>query len=149
MASTLTNLIYHVVFSTKERRPFVDEDISERLYCYIRGIARSNNALVLEIGGVADHVHILLKLRASASLAHAVQVIKAGSSKWMREEIQQRTFAWQSGYAGFTVSESIVERVRAYIRRQKEHHLKHSFEDELRLLLEKHRVDYELEYLLG
>ena len=148
MASTLTNLIYHVVFSTKGRRPFVDQGICERLYCYIGGIARSNNAIVLEIGGVADHVHVLLKLRASASLAHVVQLIKAGSSKWMREEIQRGEFGWQSGYAGFTVSESIVERVRSYIGRQEEHHKQHSFEDELRLLLEKHHVDYEPKYLL-
>ena len=110
MASTLTNLVYHVVFSTKERRPFIDQDICERFYCYMGGIARSNNAIVLEIGGIADHVHVLLKLRASASLAHVVQLIKAGSSKWMREEIQRRAFGWQSGYAGFTVSESVVRR---------------------------------------
>src|SRR5438128_2328269 len=119
MAATLTKLSYHIVFSTKERRPFLDDDISERLYGYIGGIARANGAVILEIGGMPDHIHILLKLRASASLAHIVQLMKAGSSKWMREEIQMRLFCWQSGYAGFTVSESILERVRAYIRRQK------------------------------
>jgi len=148
MASTLTSLLYHVVFSTKGRRPFIDADLSERLYQYIAGIARANSALVIEINGVPDHVHILLKLRPSASLAHIVQMIKAGSSKWMREEVQMRTFSWQGGYAGFTVSESVLERVRAYVQRQKEHHAQHSFEDELRLFVEKHRIKYDEKYLV-
>ena len=85
MASTLTNLLYHIVFSTKERRPFIDEGFSVRLHSYIGGIARANNGLALEIGGVSDHIHILIKLRASASLSHMVQLIKSGSSKWMHD----------------------------------------------------------------
>jgi putative transposase len=148
MAATLTNLLYHFVFSTKDRRPLIDEHVEERLHAYIGGIIRLNDGLALDVGGVCDHVHVFVRLKANASLSNIVRLVKAGSSKWMHEEIQQKSFSWQSGYGAFTVSESQFERVRNYVRNQKDHHLKHSFEDELKLLVEKNRIAYDSKYLV-
>ena len=143
MAATLTNLLYHIVFSTKERRPLIDQDFSDRLHSYVGGIVRANNALALEVGGMSDHIHVLIKLRASASLSHMVQLIKSGSSKWVHDHIRQPAFAWQTGYGAFTLSESLCPKVRQYVQEQKEHHLRYSFEDEYQLLLKKHGIAFE------
>jgi putative transposase len=105
---------------------------------------------LLEIGGVSDHVHLLVRLKADHAIAEMVRLIKANSSKWMNEtHALQERFAWQAGYGAFTVSESHVPRVRRYIGGQREHHAKSSFQEELIALLEKHRIEYDPRYLLG
>lgn len=150
MASTLTNLIFHAVFSTKDRRPLVTPDRRDELYRYVGGIIRNENGIILEIGGMPDHVHLLAKLPADVALATIVRLIKANSSKWMNERPDKRVrFAWQAGYGAFTVSESQVAIVRRYIQRQEQHHKKTSFQEEFVKLLERHGVEYDPRYLWG
>lgn len=148
MPSTYANLLYHIVFSTKQRQRFIKDNFREELYRYIGGIIRAAGGIQLEIGGTADHVHILAKLKPTDSVSNLLNRIKANSSKWINEneKLAQR-FAWQEGYAAFTVSESQTSAVSEYIRNQQEHHQKQSYQDELLALLERHRVQYDPKYL--
>jgi putative transposase len=150
MANTYTSLQYHIVFSTKNRQPFLGETICERLFSYLGGIARENGMTALEIGGVADHVHLLISVSASLALSKAVQLIKSGSSHWLKETFPNlNNFAWQDGYAAFTVSQSHLDEVRKYIRSQREHHRKKTFAEEYRAFLARHHIQYNEPYLLG
>ena len=150
MSNTYTSLNYHIVFSTKNRELWLREDIRERLWPYLGGIARENGMKALEIGGVADHVHLLLSIPASMALSKAVQLIKGGSSHWMKETFPKVTgFAWQDGYGAFTVSQSQLDAVREYIRNQEEHHRTKSFAEEYRAFLERHQVEFDERFLLG
>jgi putative transposase len=150
MASTLTNLLYHIVFSTKERVPLIHQDLQEPLYEYIGGILRGQRSILLEIGGMPDHVHLLAKLKADLAVAVAVRLIKTNSSGWINEnrKIQGR-FEWQSGYFAVSVSESRAAEVRRYIQTQQKHHARISFQDELLKLLKKHRIAFDEKYFLG
>src|SRR5262249_1683942 len=115
MANTYTSLHYHVVFSTKKRQPFLVDATRERLFSYLGGIARENGMKALEIGGVADHVHLLLSIPASLAVSKAVQLIKGASSHWLKATFPNMIdFAWQDGYAVFTVSQSQLDEVRAF-----------------------------------
>ncbi|HEV8581661.1 MAG TPA: IS200/IS605 family transposase [Thermoanaerobaculia bacterium] len=150
MATTFANLLYHVVYSTKDRVPLIRDDIRERLYEYIGGIIRGEGGILLEVGGVADHVHLLAKFKTSIAVAEMVQKIKGKSSKWVNDLPDRRErFDWQEGYGAFSVSESLVPRVCNYIRTQEEHHRKVSFKDELISLLKKNKIPYDERYLLG
>ena len=150
MASTFTNLLYHVVFSTKDRVPMIRKDVQERLYEYMGGLIRGEGGTLLEIGGVADHVHLLAKLKADTAVAVLLRLLKSNSSGWANDvRLIQGRFAWQTGYAAFSVSESQVGAVRRYIRNQEAHHAKVSFKDELIALLKKHRIEYDERYILG
>jgi REP element-mobilizing transposase RayT len=150
MASSLTNLLYHIVFSTKERVPLIHEGLEESLYEYIGGILRGQRSILLEIGGMPEHIHLLVKLKADLAVAAALRLIKTNSSAWINEnrKIQGR-FEWQSGYFAVSVSESRAAEVRRYIQTQKEHHARISFQDELRKLLQKHRIPFDEKYFLG
>jgi len=150
MATSLTNLLYHIVFSTKERIPLIGDGLRESLYEYIGGILRGQRGVLLEIGGMPDHVHILAKLKADLAVAAAVRLIKTNSSGWINEnrKIQGR-FEWQAGYFAVSVSESRVAELRHYIQTQQEHHARFSFRDELIKLLEKNRIAFDEKYLLG
>ena len=139
---------FHCVFSTKERRPLITPGLRERLWPFLGGIARQNKMTALEIGGVADHVHILLSLPATIPVSKAMQLIKGGSSKWIHETFpDQRIFSWQEEYGAFSVSVSQLDKTVAYIRAQPEHHLKLTFQDEFLMLLKKHGVHYDECYL--
>jgi len=139
---------FHCVFSTKERRPFITPGLRDRLWPFLGGIARQNKMQAAEIGGVEDHVHILLSLPSVMAVAKAMQLIKGGSSKWIHETFpQQREFAWQEEYGAFSVSMSQLDRTIAYIRRQEAHHRKMTFQEEFLALLKKHRVEYDERYL--
>jgi REP element-mobilizing transposase RayT len=139
---------FHCVFSTKERRPFITPELQERLWPFLGGIARQNKMKALEIGGVADHVHILLSLPSTMAVAKAVQLIKGGSSKWVHETFpDQRAFAWQEEYGAFSVSVSQLDKTIAYIRGQAKHHRKLTFQEEFLTLLKKHRIEYDERYL--
>ena len=146
--NTYVSLYFHVIFSTKNRITFLDKNIRDRLYPFISGIGKKNKIVLNCIGGTDDHVHILLSLRPDMSLSKAVQLIKGGSSKWINSEFSNtKFFSWQEGYAGFTVSVSLVEKVKKYITNQEEHHKKINFKEEYREFLEKNGVDYKEEYL--
>jgi putative transposase len=139
---------HHCVFSTKERRPLMTPALRERLWPYLGGIAHQNKMKALEIGGVADHVHILLSVPATIPVAKAVQLIKGGSSKWIHETFPEcRLFAWQEKYGAFSVSFSQLDAVIRYIKGQEEHHRKLTFQEEFLALLKKHRIEFEERYL--
>ncbi|HTL59087.1 MAG TPA: IS200/IS605 family transposase [Candidatus Limnocylindrales bacterium] len=139
---------FHCVFSTKERRPLIPPSLSERLWPFMGGIARTNNMKAIEIGGMPDHVHMLLSLPPTLSIAKALQLIKGGSSKWVHETFpEHRLFAWQVKYGAFAVSVSLLERTIVYIKNQARHHQKMTFKEEFETLLKKHRVAYDERYL--
>jgi len=139
---------FHFVFGTKERRPLMTAALRERLFPYLGGIARENNMKTVAIGGVEDHVHILLSLPPTISPAKAMQLIKGGSSKWVHDTFpEHRLFAWQEKYGAFSVSVSQLDRTVQYILGQEEHHRKMSFKDEFLALLKKHAIEYDEKYL--
>lgn len=151
MGHTFTTIRVHVVFSTHGRRPLLLPEVQTRVWDYIGGIGKNHGIPIHEVGGIADHVHILMSIPATVTMAKAVQTLKAFSSKWLNESgvMKNGRFAWQEGYSAFSVSESNVEAVARYIRGQAEHHGKRSFEDELRALLVKHRVQFDERHVFG
>ncbi len=151
MSHTYVSALFHCVFSTKQRRRLISGVLSERLHPYMGGVARDNKMKILEIGGTENHVHFLLSVPATLSLAKAVQLIKGGSSKWVHDTFPQEHggFEWQEGYGAFSVGISQTTRTREYIRRQMEHHKTRSFEDEFRAFLKKHWIKYDEEYVFG
>ena len=149
MPSTLSNLLYHVVFSTKGRLPLISQSLQEPLYKYVGGIIRNQGGTLIQIGGMSDHVHLLAQFPPRLALSDMMRAIKSDSSAWVNREQPKDRFAWQTGYGAFSVSQSQVEVVRRYIRGQEEHHRCKTFEEEFRGLLEKHGVDFDERYLLG
>ena len=131
--------LVHTIFSTAQRRPLIRVEIQNRLHAYIGGIARENEMAALAVGGVADHVHVLLSLSRTASVAKAVQLLKAGSSKWLNE-LDSRGFNWQEGYAAFSVSVSQRQKVADYVLGQAERHKRVTFAEELSQLLRAHGI---------
>ncbi|HWW03573.1 MAG TPA: IS200/IS605 family transposase [Candidatus Acidoferrum sp.] len=139
---------YHCVFSTKDRRPLIKQSLQERLWPFLGGIARQNGMKAMEIGGVADHVHLLLSLPSTLSIAKALQFIKGGSSKWVHETFPQHPlFGWQIKYGAFAVSVSLLDKTIRYIQSQAEHHRSMTFQEEFLSLLKKHRIAYDERYL--
>jgi putative transposase len=147
MAHSYPNVLIHCVFSTKNRRDLIPDDLREKLSMYFVGIGKGHNIPVLCAGGTANHAHLLIALPASVPLAKAIQVLKANSSRWLSQH--GFDFSWQEGYGAFSVSASNVEAVRIYIERQPEHHAKHSFEDEFIALLRKCNVAYDPEFVFN
>jgi putative transposase len=148
MAGTYTKLYYHIVFSTKNRKPLINEPIETELHKYISGIIRNLEGSCIEINGTADHLHILSIIPPKISVSDALRSIKAGSSKWIHDsKPESPQFGWQDGYAAFTVSASQVESVRQYIRDQKTHHHVRDYKTELLGLLDKHGIEYDERYL--
>lgn len=145
--SYVSNLV-HCVFSTKERFPFIDQELESRLWPYTGGIAGESGMKALAIGGTSDHLHTLLSLPATMSVAKAVQLLKGGSSKWVHDMSPgYGKFAWQEGYGAFSVSASQKDKTMAYIRGQKEHHRKKTFQEEFLEFLNKHGVEYDARYV--
>ncbi len=147
MASTFLSLHYHLVFSTKDRYPFIQPQWQERLFEYLGGTIKGLGGFPQAVGGVADHVHLLLGLKATHCLADFMRELKKASSMWMHDELNVGTFAWQEGYAAFTVSASVRAGVKRYIANQAEHHRKMTFREELVEMLEKAGVAYDSKYL--
>ena len=147
MAHSYPNVLVHCVFSTKQRRSTIPEELRENLVRYFVGIGKGHDIPVLCAGGTANHVHLLIALSATIPLAKAIQVLKANSSRWLGEH--GFDFAWQDGYGAFSVSASNVEVVKHYIEHQAEHHAKHSFEDEFVSLLRKSGVTYDPHFVFG
>jgi len=150
MPQSLSAVYIHLVFSTKERRAFLqDEKVRNALHAYLGGISKQLECPPLRIGGVEDHVHILARLGRTITQAEWVKELKRVSSLWLKEQ-QGREYAdfqWQGGYAGFSVSQSNLARVTEYIARQEEHHRKVTFQDELRALLRKHEIEFDERYV--
>ena len=148
MSQSFTNLLYHIIFSTKDRRPIITVDYQPRLYEYIGGILRGVGGVSLDINGIEDHVHVLAKLRPDRSLSDVLRELKSNATGWMHNVFPRlRDFSWQRGYAAFTVSQSNVEQVQRYIARQQEHHQKMSFRDEFITFLKANRIEYDERYL--
>ena len=148
MASTLTNLLVHAVFSTKGREPIISDRYRDRLHAYIGGIIRNEGAKLLSIGSMSDHVHLAMKIRSNQAIAELVRKIKANSSKWINENQFCKTkFSWQNGYGGFSVSASQINKVSSYIENQADHHKRKTFKEELIEILDKHGLDYDPKYL--
>jgi REP element-mobilizing transposase RayT len=141
-----TNLLYHIVFATKERAPLITNELRPRLHAYLGGTVRGLGGLPIEINGVNDHVHVLVRLPPTSAVSEFIGKLKSSSSGWARRETRGR-FGWQSRFAAFTVSESQVQRVRRYIRNQAEHHRRQSFEDEFKAILTAHHVDFDEDHL--
>jgi REP-associated tyrosine transposase len=142
------NAHFHCVFSTKDRRNLITPDLENRLWPFLGGIARQNKMKAVEIGGVEDHVHLLLSLPSTMSVSKAMQLIKGGSSKWVHETFPKyRLFAWQEEYGAFSVSPSQLDKTIKYIRGQKEHHRKMTFQEEFLALLKRHQIPYDERYL--
>lgn len=145
---TFSKLTYHIVFGTKYRKPTLKKQSRDRIYEYIGGIVREHKGHLIEIGGVEDHVHLLVNLPPSLTVSSVVQQINGCSSKWINDEIKPVSkFEWQKGYSVFTVSYSWVNAVRQYIQNQEEHHRVRSFRDEYISLLLKHDIHFKPEYL--
>jgi len=150
MANTYASLRYHLVFSTKNRQTWIKPDVEQRVWAYLGGIAKRNGMMPLEIGGIEDHVHVLVGAGAVAAPAKIAQLIKGGSSAWIRETFpEMRGFAWQDGYGAFTVSASNVPSVIEYIRGQREHHRRGDFQEEYRMLLARHEIEFDERYVWG
>lgn len=148
MPGTFHNLKFHLVFSTKHRKPWLTTDVRLRVHDYLGGIVRGEQGVVLEIGGVADHVHMLFGWRTDEAISTLVRNLKANSSRWIHENFPGLSgFAWQEGYSIFTVSQSQVERVRDYIRRQEEHHHIKPFREELLEFFRAHEITFDEKYV--
>jgi len=148
MAHSLSRLLFHVVFSTKDREPFISSDVAERLFSYIGGIIRRLDGSAILVNGSSDHVHLLVCLPPNLALSDIMRVVKANSSLWANRKLALRgRFAWQAGYAAFTVSESNCKAVTDYIAAQQAHHRKVLYQREFLTLLKKHGVQFDERYM--
>lgn len=143
-----TQLLYHIVYSTKGRRPWLRAELREELHRYLGGAIRDEGGVAILVGGVEDHVHIFARLRQDKTVADVVRNIKANSSGWIHRKFADlRDFAWQRDYSAFTVSHSQSPQLRRYIANQEEHHRTMTYQDELLELLKRHDVKYKEEHL--
>ena len=141
---SFTSCLVHCVWSTKNREASLDSKLRDRLWPYLGGIARENKMKALAIGGAVDHVHVLISLPATISVAKAIQLLKGNSSKWIHETFpKMRFFEWQEGYGAFSIGVSGVDNTVTYIRNQTEHHRTRTFREELVIMLRKHGFDYD------
>jgi len=148
MANTYTSLHYHFVFSTKNRERWISQEIEIRVWSFMGGIARENKIIPLMIGGVDDHVHLLLIAPATLSPSKIAQLIKGGSSAWIHSTFENlKSFKWQDGYGAFSVSKSSIPDVTEYIRSQRDHHRTRTFQEEYLAFLQRHEVQYDERYL--
>jgi putative transposase len=148
MASTLTKILLHIVFSTKHREALILPEVESDLYAYIGGICRRMESPLLAMGGTADHVHMMISLGKTVALSNLMMEMKRDSSKWMKEQdAALGAFGWQDGYFGFSIGESGADALRAYIANQKEHHKGVDFKEEVRALLRKYGMEWDERYV--
>ena len=146
--SSFTNLLFHIVYSTKYRRPLIRSGWQDELYAYFGGIIREHKGILLRSGGVSDHVHLLAKLSPTIAVSDMLRLLKTNSSKWINDNYHTAPrFEWQPGYAAFSVSESQAATVKQYIDNQEEHHRTRSFEEELLAMLDRHGIEYDPRYV--
>lgn len=150
MANTYSQVYLHIVFSTKNRVDRINPQIEERVWAYLGGIARKHKMTAIQVGGMEEHIHALVGSPTTVSPSQAAKYLKGDSSLWIHRELKDmRDFAWQDGYGVFSVSRSEIPRVVEYIKNQREHHKKQTFEDEFKSLLELHGIEYDEEFLFG
>jgi putative transposase len=148
MASTLTRILLHITFSTKKRAPLIPAAIEPDLYAYIGGICRRMESPLLAMGGTPDHVHMMVSLGKTVAVSDLMLEAKRDSSMWIKDKSAAlQEFAWQDGYFAFSIGESGVNALRAYIANQKEHHKSVDFKDEDRAFLRKFRVEWDERYI--
>jgi putative transposase len=146
VAQTLGNIVVHLIFSTKQRKPLIAPDIRSDLFAYLGGIVREIRDTALIVNGTCDHVHMLIRIRPANSIAEIARIVKTNSSGWIRKK-GHKDFGWQAGYGVFSVSESSIPAVTQYIAAQEEHHKKHSFQEEFVAFLKKNKVAYDERYI--
>lgn len=150
MPHSYSSCFIHYTFSTKGRRNLITANIRERLWAYLGGIARENGMKPLAVGGTGDHVHMLVSLPSTLSIAKAIPLLKGGSSKWLHDTFSSmRPFTWQQGYGAFSIAVSGVDETVAYIAGQEQHHRSRTFEDEFAAFLKKHEIEYDDRYVFG
>jgi REP element-mobilizing transposase RayT len=148
MPQSLANILIHIVFSTKNRVPLITPAIESELYPYLGSIFHGCKSPSLAIGGTADHVHVLCSLHRSMDVATLLEQIKSDSSRWIKTKGPQfADFYWQSGYGAFSIGQSGVGALKAYIANQKEHHRSVTFQEEYRLFLKKYEIEYDERYM--
>jgi putative transposase len=149
MPQSLANVALHIVFSTKQRRPYLQDDgLRQSLHSYLIGILRQRDCPALALNSVADHLHLLCQLSRTITIADLLKEVKGSSSHWLKSESTAlQGFQWQGGYSVFSVSQSKISIVKQYIANQSEHHRKQSFQEELLGLLQRHQIQYNEEYL--
>jgi REP element-mobilizing transposase RayT len=148
MSHTFTKLLTHIIFSTKQRRSLMDDELQMRLFPHLGGIIREMGGTPLTINGPSDHVHLLVQTKASVAIAKLVETVKSNSTGWVHREWRERwAFAWQEGYGAFSVGPVQVPEVIKYIAGQKEHHRKISFQEEFVSFLQKYGIEYDERYI--
>lgn len=148
MANTYTCLHYHIIFSTKRRERWLFPDIEQRVWAYLGGIAHENKITPLKIGGIEDHVHLVLGIHPSVSVSQTLKTLKTGSSGWIHDTFpKMREFGWQDGYAAFSVSKSQLLEIIAYVENQREHHRTKTFQEEYLAFLRKHEIEFDERYV--
>ncbi|QTN30899.1 IS200/IS605 family transposase [Akkermansiaceae bacterium] len=147
MPSTHSSLVFHIVFSTKNRERWFSPDFRQRLHAYLGGMIRNASGTPYAVGGTDDHIHLLVGLKPADSIPDLIRALKAESSKWIKAELGRTAFAWQEGYGVFSVSASALEKVREYVLGQEEHHRTRTFKEEYVAMLEKCGVEYDDRHL--
>jgi putative transposase len=149
MPQSLANILVHIIFSTKNRTPFLSNtEIRNEMHAYLGGTCKSLDCPVLIVGGVADHVHILCRLSRNISVSKLIGEIKRESSKWIKTKGKMLTkFSWQNGYGAFSVDKFEINRLSLYISNQEQHHQKISFQEEYRAFLEEYNIKYDERYV--
>ena len=150
MTQSFTKNLQHIIFSTKSRDNWIDASWQKDLYSYIGGILKRIDSKLFAAGGIPDHIHLLISLNKNLTVPEVVRKIKSSSTNWIRKNIRnKRSFAWQNGYAAFSVSNSKIDQVKNYIKNQSYHHKKLDFEEELKLFLDKNEILYDEDHLKG
>ena len=148
MPQSLSSILIHLIFSTKNREPFLTPEIDSELYPYLASIFKAMKSPALIINGTSDHLHTLFSLSRVVTIADLVEEVKTESSKWIKTKGREfRSFHWQSGYGAFSVSQSNAAQVVKYIKQQKEHHRRRTFQDEFRAFLKRYQVPYDERYM--
>ena len=145
MGHSLASVHAHFIFSTKNRLPYLKDELQADMFAYLGGILREEGGKAVMVGGMPDHVHMLVRMPTGASISDLMRVVKANSSRWAKA--RRRDFAWQTGFAAFSVSMSVLPEVTRYIREQEKHHRKMTFQQELVALLKKHNIPYDERYI--
>ena len=146
--STHHGILLHVVFSTKQRKPVLDDSWRDALFAYIGGTVKDHKASLLKAGGIEDHVHLLLRIHPEFAISKTVQLLKANSSKWINDNRKTSSpFQWQRGYGAFSVSQSMADTVRNYIAGRRKHHARRTYQDEYLEILRKHEIEFDLRYV--
>jgi REP element-mobilizing transposase RayT len=148
MPQSLARILVHLVFSTKNREPFLSPDLRAELHPYLTAALGQSGCIPIEVGGVEDHVHLLFALSRTLTVAQLVESLKTSSSKWIKtRRTSMVNFYWQAGYGAFSVAQSNLKAAARYIQNQEQHHQQETFQDELRRILRKYQMSFDEAYI--